>query len=172
MTSFFSTSSPNRLKSAAIACGLLCLSTQIQAEAGSDSPFSGLSGHWSGSGTVTLTSGTAERIRCKATYAVNATGKAVQQTLRCASDSYRLEITSNVQSEAGLLSGSWSEATRGMSGSISGRVRSSDIAVDVTGAGFAARLDVRTHGDKQSVTIRPQGGDTDVSAVSIALHKG
>ncbi len=58
-----------------------------------------------------------------------------------------------------------------MSGSLSGRVRSSDIAVNVTGAGFTAHLDVRTHGDKQSVTIRPQG-DSDISAVSIALRKG
>ncbi|WGJ14087.1 hypothetical protein QEV83_15730 [Methylocapsa sp. D3K7] len=171
MASFFSTLIVRRLKGAVAACTILCLSPQIHAEPGAENPFVGLSGHWSGSGTVTLTSGAAERIRCRATYAVNATGKAIQQTLRCASDSYRLEITSNVQSEAGLLSGSWSEATRGMSGSLSGRVRSSDIAVNVTGAGFAAHLDVRTHGDKQSVTIRPQG-DSDISAVSIALRKG
>ena len=39
------------------------------------------------------------------------------------------------------------------------------------GGGFAAHLDVHTHGDKQSVTIRPQG-DADIAAVSIALHKG
>ena len=32
-------------------------------------------------------------IRCKAAYAVNATGKAFQQTLRCASNSYRVEIS-------------------------------------------------------------------------------
>jgi|SRR5450631_1005256 hypothetical protein len=171
MASFFSKSPANGLKRAVIACGILCLSTQIHAEPGSENPFMGLSGHWSGSGTVTMTSGAAERIRCKATYAVNASGKAVQQTLRCASDSYRLEITSNVLSEAGAISGSWSETTRGISGSISGRASSSDIALDVTGGGFSARLDVRTHGDKQSVTIRPQGG-TDVSAVSIALRKG
>jgi hypothetical protein len=41
----------------------------------------------------------------------------------------------------------------------------------VAAAGFAARLDVRIQGDKQSVSIRPQG-DTEVSAVSIALRKG
>jgi hypothetical protein len=171
MASFFSMTSARPLKGLVAACGFLCLATQSHSEPGSENPFVGLSGHWSGSGTVTLASGAAERIRCRATYAVATTGKAIQQTLRCASDSYRLEITSNVQSEAGLLSGSWSEATRGMSGSLSGRVRSSDIAVNVTGAGFTAHLDVRTHGDKQSVTIRPQG-DSDISAVSIALRKG
>ena len=118
-----------------------------------------------------MTNGGAERIRCKATYVVNATGKAVQQTLRCASDSYRLEISSNVIAEGGSLSGSWTEATRGVSGNISGRASSSEIVANVTGDGFAARLDVRTNGDKQSVTIRPQGG-TDIAAVSIGLRKG
>jgi len=171
MAFFFSESPSIRLKIAVFASGILFLSSHVRAEPGSGGPFFGLSGHWSGSGTVTMTNGGAERIRCKATYAVNATGKAVQQTLRCASDSYRLEITSNVLSEAGAISGSWSETTRGISGSISGRASSSDIALDVTGGGFSARLDVRTHGDKQSVTIRPQGG-TDVSAVSIDLRKG
>ena len=103
------------LKKAVIASGILVISAQAQAEPGSERPFLGLSGHWSGAGTVTMANGATERIRCKAAYAVNATGKAVQQTLRCASDSYRVEISSNVISEGGSLSGSWAEATRGAS---------------------------------------------------------
>jgi hypothetical protein len=129
-----------------------------------------LSGHWSGAGTVTLSNGATERIRCKAAYAVNATGKAVQQTLRCASDSYRVEIISNVISEGGSLFGSWAEATRGVSGNVSGRASDAEIVANLASAGFTARLDVRTQGDKQSVTIRPQGS-SDVTSVSIALRK-
>jgi hypothetical protein len=64
---------------------------------------------------ISMTNGATERIRCKAAYAVNATGKGVQQTLRCASDSYRVDTSSNVISEGGSLSGSWAEVTRGMS---------------------------------------------------------
>ena len=141
------------------------------ASPGSDGPFLGLSGSWSGAGTITMTNGATERIRCKATYAVNATGKAVQQTLRCASDSYRVEVSSNIISEGTSLSGSWAEATRGVSGSISGRVSGAGIVANVAGAGFTARLDMRTQGERQSVTIRPQAG-TDVAAVSVALRKG
>ena len=91
------------LKKAVIASAILLISAQAQAEPGSERPFLGLSGHWSGAGTVTLANGPTERLRCKAAYAVNATGKAVQQTLRCASDSYRVEISSNVTSEGGSL---------------------------------------------------------------------
>ena len=97
------------LKKAVIASAILLISAQAQAEPGSERPFLGLSGHWSGAGTVTMANGATERIRCKAAYAVNATGKAVQQTLRCASDSYRFEISSNVIFEGGSLSGSWAE---------------------------------------------------------------
>jgi hypothetical protein len=171
MELFFSKSSAIRIKNAVFAGSALLLCTAVQAEPGLESPFLGLSGYWSGSGTVTMTNGAAERIRCKATYAVNAAGKAVQQTLRCASDSYRLEITSNVIFEGSLLSGSWTEATHSISGSISGRANSSEIMANVSGGGFTAHLDVLTHGDRQSVTIRPDG-NADVAAVSIALRKG
>jgi hypothetical protein len=171
MARFFLKLSANCLKAALFASTILLMPAKGHTEPGSEAPFAGLSGHWSGAGTITLADGATERIRCKASYAVNATGKAVQQTLRCASDSYRLEISSNVISQRGSLSGSWAEATRGMSGNISGRASGAEIVANVAGAGFTARLDVRTHGDKQSVMIRPQGG-TDVSAVSIALRKG
>ena len=107
-----------------------------------------------------MTNGATERIRCKATYAVNPSGKAVQQTLRCASDSYRVEISSNVISEGSSLSGSWAEATRGVSGNISGRASAAEIVANVAGTGFTARLDMRTQGERQSVTIRPQGGNS------------
>jgi hypothetical protein len=170
MARFFLKRSANCLKAALFASAILLISAQAQAEPGSEGPFLGLSGHWSGAGTVTMTNGATERLRCKVAYAVNPNGKALQQTLRCASDSYRLEISSNVISEGGSLSGSWAEATRGVSGNISGRASGAEIVANVAGAGFTARLDVRTHDDKQSVTIRPQG-DTEVSAVSISLRK-
>jgi hypothetical protein len=105
MAYFTSKPSASCLKKAALASGLFVISAQGHGAPGSDGPFLGLSGHWSGAGTVTMTDGATERIRCKAAYAVNATGKAVQQTVRCASDSYRFEISRNVISEGGSLSG-------------------------------------------------------------------
>jgi len=170
MARFFLNLSANCLSAALFASAILLISAQARAEPGSAGPFLGLSGHWSGAGTVTLVNGSTERLRCKAAYTVNPAGKALQQTLRCASDSYTLEISSNVISEGGSLSGSWAEVTRGVSGNISGRASGAEIVANVAAAGFAARLDIRIQGDKQSVTIRPQG-DTEVSAVSISLRK-
>jgi hypothetical protein len=86
----------------------------------------------------------------------------------CASDNDRLEISSKFIAEGGSLSGSWGETTRGVSGTVSGRTSGAEILP--AGSGFTARLDVSTHGDSQSVTIRLQGAD--VAAVSIVLRKG
>ena len=118
-----------------------------------------------------MSDGSTERIHCRATYAVAATGAALNQTLSCASASYNLHVTANVVSNGGGVSGSWSEATHSVSGSISGRANSSDIQAYVSGAGFVASIGIRTHGGGQSVTIRPQSG-TDVRAVSVSLRKG
>ena len=159
------------LKRAVFATGLALIASQGLAQRAADSPFFGLSGYWSGGGTIAMTNGATERIRCKATYAVNSTGRALNQSLRCASDSYRLEISSNVIFEAGAISGTWSEATRNVSGTISGRATSAEIHATVAGGAFLATLDVRTHGDRQTVAITPHEG-TDVASVSITLRKG
>jgi hypothetical protein len=156
------------VSAAALAMALLLPATQGIA---GDGPFASLSGYWVGGGTITMSNGSSERIRCKAVYAVNDRGNALNQSLRCASDSYRLEITGNVSVHGSAISGTWTEATRHATGNISGHASSSEIAARVDGAGFSAGLDVRFHGDKQSVSIRPSSG-TDVANVSITLHKG
>ncbi len=118
-----------------------------------------------------MSNGSSERIRCKATYAVNDSGKSLNQSIRCASDSYRLEISANVTVSGGAISGTWTEATRHATGNLSGRASGSEIQARVDGAGFSAGLQVRFHGDKQTVSIRPTEG-TDVANVAITLHKG
>jgi len=44
-------------------------------------PFAGFEGAWSGNGTVALSDGTTERIRCKADYKVNGSGLGLKQSL-------------------------------------------------------------------------------------------
>jgi hypothetical protein len=169
MASIIAKPSLDRLKRALLASGILLIAAHADAEPRSGGPFLGMSGQWSGAGTITMANGAAERIRCRALNSVGAAGDSFRQSLRCASESYRLDISSNVVSEGGMLSGSWSEATRGVSGNVSGRASGRWIVANIVGANFAARLDMRTQDDRQSVTLRPEG--TDVAAVSIALHK-
>src|SRR6202166_3425268 len=107
-------------------------------------PFTALSGSWSGGGFLTLASGQRERLRCRATYSAAENGTRLQQSLRCASDSYRFDVNSNIVSEGGTLSGSWTETSRNASGGMSGRVSGGQIQARIDGAGFSASLTVNT----------------------------
>jgi len=145
-------------KRAAIAAiGLSVISASAFAQ--SAQPFAGMSGVWSGKGTIALEGGAKEAIRCRATYAVRNDGNAIQQTLRCASDSYKFELSSNVVANSGKLTGTWSEATRNVSGELQGTTSGGRFQVVVSAGGFTADLSLTTQGNSQSVVIRSSGSD-------------
>ena len=154
-------------KGAALFLALFLFAPAAGAQSG---PFTGLAGSWAGSGTITLGSGGRERVRCRANYSVGAQGNQLQQTLRCASDSYRFELSSNVTHAAGQLSGTWSEASRNMSGFLFGTGRPGSFQVVVTSPAFSANLSLTTQGDRQTVQISaPPGGQ--LTGVSIVLAR-
>ena len=107
-------------KSAIVAAGLLALAALPSTVEAATGPFAALSGSWSGGGTITMSSGAKERIRCRARYNVGGAGSNLDLTLRCASDSYNFELQSNASYSNGAVSGTWSETTRGVGGSIAG----------------------------------------------------
>ena len=139
--------------------------TPSHAQAG---PFAGMAGVWSGGGTVTLDDGSTERIRCRETAAVGAGGAGLNLGLTCASDSYKFDLSGNVVSDRGVLSGTWSESTRGITGSLQGRGTSGNFEVIANAAGFTASLSVATRGNRQSVSIRAESG---FRGASIALTR-
>jgi hypothetical protein len=120
-------------------------------------PFAGMAGVWSGSGTISLEGGAKERIRCKATYAVSGEGNGLNQSLLCASDSYKFELKSDVIAKSGVLSGTWAETTRSVSGSLQGSAGNGKFDVTVSAPVFTAKLVMTTTGDKQNVAITSDG---------------
>jgi hypothetical protein len=146
--------------------GGLLLSTQSQAQSG---PFAALTGSWIGNGSITLSDGRNEPIRCRATYVVTQAGNQLQQNLRCAGDSFRFDLSSDVGNQLGALSGTWREPTRGLSGNTSGAATGNQIQVRVGGPGFAANLLLVTRGNRQLVSIRSVG--TEIAEVSITLAR-
>src|SRR6201998_4539441 len=105
-------------------------------------PFAPLAGTWSGEGTITTSNGGGERIRCRAKDTVGEGARAFQQALTCASDSYKVEISCNVETDGTRVTGTWSEATRGVSGSLSGRISGPNISAMVEAQGFQAGVAV------------------------------
>ncbi|QWG16204.1 hypothetical protein KMZ68_14260 [Bradyrhizobium sediminis] len=152
-TEFFALT--RRLTFAAVAFFLVAASGSAgYAQSG---PFAGMAGNWSGGGTITLDDGSTERIRCRASYAVGAGGNGLNQSLTCASDSYKFNLASNVIAQAGTLSGTWSESIRNVSGNLDGRGGGGNFQVMASGPGFTASIALTTRGNKQSVVIRSQG---------------
>jgi hypothetical protein len=131
-------------------------------------PFAGLAGVWSGGGTVTLDDGSTERIRCRATYAVGNGGNGLNQSLTCASDSYRFNLASNVVARGGSLSGTWSESSRGVNGNLEGQGANGNFQVVASAPGFTASISLRTTGNKQSVVIR---SESQIRGASISLSR-
>ena len=155
-----------RLTFAAVA--LLVVSVSGSASYAQSGPFTGMAGNWTGGGTVTLDDGSTERIRCRATYAVGAGGNGLNQRLLCASDSYKFELSSNVIAEGGSLSGTWSESSRGVSGTLQGRGSGGNFQLVASAAGFNASISLATRGNRQSVLIR---AESQFRGASIALSR-
>jgi hypothetical protein len=117
-----------------------------------------------------MQSGTSERIRCRARYSVSQAGDVLVQDLRCASDSYNVDVNSTSQSDRGSLSGTWTELTRNVTGTLSGHANGGSIQARVTALGFSAGLTVNTAGNTQSVTIIPEGNE--VRSVVVSMKRG
>lgn len=149
----------------ALAAGLF--SAALDASIAAENPFAGLNGAWAGNGKIVVDNGSSERIRCRGAY--KAQGNGLSLSLRCASDSYRFELGSDITSEGGNLSGSWNEASRGVFGSLSGRVSGGVIQATASAVGFTATLVIRTNGTAQSVSIKSPGSE--ISEVSITMAR-
>jgi hypothetical protein len=134
-----------------------------QAQSG---PFAGMAGRWAGAGTVSLDDGSTERIRCRATYAV--AGPEMQLNLLCASDSYRFDLQADVIDHGGPISGSWSESSRGITGSLRGQGGGGRFEVVASASGFNAQISLATRGNRQSVVIR---ADSQFRGASINLSR-
>jgi hypothetical protein len=157
-----------RLRFAAAGLLLVLLAPNLDANAAT-SPFLAMAGAWSGGGTIRMANGMRERVRCRAAYGVGERGENLRLSLRCASDSYNFDLAGDVAYRAGAISGSWSEAAHNVAGTISGRASGDRIVAAANGSNFAASLSLTTHGNRQLVTIQPQG--TEVAEVSITLNK-
>jgi hypothetical protein len=129
-------------------------------------PFTALTGTWSGGGAVTLDDGSKERIRCRATYAP--AGPAMTMTLTCASDAYKFALSANVEDRGGAITGSWSESSRNVSGSLEGRGGGGNFEVVASAAGFNASISLRTAGNRQSIGMR---ADSQFRGATISLSR-
>ena len=160
--------SVSSLKKPALLIALLCLPASA-APAAPASPFVAMAGTWSGGGVLSTSDGQQEQLRCRASYDVAGGGEQLRLNLRCASASYNFDLASEVEYRGGAISGSWSEASRNASGTLSGRAAGDHVEAAARGDSFSAHLSLTTRGGRQTVSIQPQG--TNITSVSLALSR-
>jgi hypothetical protein len=155
-----------------IACAVLVVTLgpllTLASETRAEGPFAAFAGNWSGTGMIEVRDGGRERIRCRGGNTES--GNSLKLALRCASDSYRFELTGDISYHGGAISGSWGETTRGIYGSLSGRMSSGRIQANAQSAGFNASLSIVSSGGRQNVSIQAPGSE--VSEVSISMGRG
>jgi hypothetical protein len=103
-------------------------------------------------------------------YDVASDGTSLDQTMNCASDSYKLQVRSKVAATGSRFAGKWNEVSRDTIGNISGTITSTGIRGKIDGIGFTADLAISIQANRQSVTIDPTGA-TDISQVAITLTR-
>jgi hypothetical protein len=150
----------------ALSAGLLAVSAPHAMAA--DGPLAHFAGNYTGNGKITVKDGTSERIRCRSTN--TATGNGLNLSMRCASDSYKFDLGSELTASGNEISGSWNETTRGVNGSVSGRINGGTIQGTATAVGVTAGIAIHSSANSLSVSIRSPGSE--VSEVSVSMAKG
>ena len=148
---------------------LSLLASPSFAQRPAEGPFAGLPGSWAGTGTIALSNGAKERIRCQAKYGLEGSAN-LRLEINCTSDSYKFDLRSLLTYDDQTISGSWNEVTRGVGGSITGRATANQIQARAEGQTFTAILAMNTRGSKQSVSIQSPGSE--MLAVTIELTRG
>ena len=153
---------------AALMLALSLAPAAIPAQAATEA-FAALAGNWSGSGTLQMANGGREPLRCRASYTVGSDRDKLRLSIRCASDTYRIDLASNVASKGTAITGQWSEANQNASGTLSGQANGNRITAVARGDTFSASLSLTTQGNRQTVAIQPRG--TMVQGVSLTLSR-
>ncbi|MCB1505939.1 MAG: hypothetical protein KDJ47_13260 [Hyphomicrobiaceae bacterium] len=132
-------------------------------------PLMHLEGRWSGWGAITLSSGKSEQVKCIATYFVRNEGGQLEQNLRCASVSYRIDSKAELEVASDKVHGRWQERANSAEGSVYGRMTGSGFNLAIHGDNFTAVMAVSTSSCKQSINIAPEG--TEIRRIAIGLDK-
>jgi hypothetical protein len=130
--------------------------------------FAHYTGTWSGNGTISFNSGARERIRCRANYTSSNDANALRLELRCASDSYKFELQSDLAATGNSISGTWREVTRKVAGNLSGRGAGDRIDVTAISPTFSAFLTMVSRNNRQNITIQSPGSEMQEVAIALA----
>ena len=149
-----------------ILIGVLSLLLSSPAFAQGFQPFAG---SWRGTAVGTTDGGNSERLTCVAYNTVGSDGGSMKITLRCANASgVAMRVTATMTSSGTRLSGSWSESTYNVGGSVSGSIQGFKISSKITSPNWNAGLQVNRNGDQLAIAVVPTSGS---GRLNISMRK-
>jgi hypothetical protein len=154
-----------------IFAAVLCVTIGGTASAFAGDAFTRLEGQWRGNGTIEFSNKAKETLHCRAAYDVLQSGANLELSIRCASDSYKIDLLGKASEMGGKVSGSWSEATLNVSGSLTGTASGSSIKVLAKSPAFTAVFGLTTNGKHQSVSIKSETPDSSIRGATISLAR-
>jgi hypothetical protein len=116
-----------------------------------------------------MSNGNSEQVKCVVTYFVGGGGSSLQQNLRCASTSYKIDSSATLKVNNGQVTGEWHEKIYSANGLVVGRITGNGFNLSIQGEKFTAAMFVTTSNCKQSVSIAPR--DSDISKIFVNLGK-
>ena len=158
----------HRILAPLVACALSLLAGGTVAQ--TTDPIMALGGRWAGMATVTPDSGPNQAYSCVGTYFPADNGAKLTQNLRCKSDSYQLDASTQLQIAAGKITGRWQDKVNNLDGIINGTVKPDGFDILLTGDFFDAKMTIARTSCQQSITIEFEGG-LPVKRVSAVLKK-
>lgn len=134
------------------------------------SPFAALAGRWTGEGRLGLKDSPPETVKCRATYFLTDGKDELKQNIRCATAGGSIEVQSQIENSAGVLSGRWKETTRNLEGDLTGAVKPNGFRIVVKGGDLTANMDILVRDNKQVVEI--QFINSALVGLSLLMTKG
>lgn len=128
-----------------------------------------LAGRWSGQGWVESSGGVREQVKCVTTYFLR-NENAIEQNLRCASASFKVDAQINLKVAGSLVTGTWEEKGFSANGTVAGQVKTGGFNLQIKGDAFSANMSVASGKGSQTLNITPKG--TLITKISIGLNKG
>ncbi len=158
---------PHTLRFATVLVALATLPPTAALSA--DAPLSILAGTWNGSGQIRTGDGRTEKLSCRAFYTARDSGSGLGVALRCASQSYKIELRSSIRVAAGRVSGSWEERSFNLGGTVTGSASAGALSLLFSG-GTNGSMSVNYSASSQRVSITTSAGGG--ARVSLSLSKG
>ncbi len=126
------------------------------------SAFDGFGGRWVGNGTILMTDGRQEKMKCVATYFPMNGGTKMNMNVRCASNGFKIDVKGTIHAFDSRILGTFEERTYEHRGTVSGTVEGGTIIATIAGNDWLASITVKGYG--AVVIMTPHSGPVKIAS--------